>query len=81
MSDLPVDYGHDYDRGAIGWYTEKDGRKIIEFTDTSNITEDQINMIDGMIAPTYLITKVENGKVREVEIIGFSVVPKPRGAA
>lgn len=73
---IPITYGHDYSKPAVGRMVQRGGKLVIEFNPEAKIKESDINMVNGSIMPSYVVTKVEDGVVLECELIGFGIVGK-----
>jgi hypothetical protein len=77
-NDLPITYGHDHSK-PIGYFEPTDDGMKLKIDKAAKIDEKMIRNINLTFAPTYEVTKVEDGLVTEVRLLGFGLVAgRPR---
>lgn len=74
QSILPVIRDFDYSSPPIGYVEKlKDGRTVIRLNETAAVKTEDITSRKYVFAPSYAITKDDEGVVQEVEIVAFAL--------
>lgn len=71
---IPIVYGHDLSARPIGVVKKEDGVIKFKMNDKAKLTVDQVQNVNKAFSPIYIVTKEEDGFVKEVELVAFTVL-------
>lgn len=70
---IPIVLEHNLASNPLGFVEHSNGRVVMKMSKDANVTVEDINTMNRVFAPAYVVTKEKDGVVLECELLAMSL--------